>query len=56
MCIEMRFDGENKGTDLIDRCGIASETTLVTSSFLESDVISFASEGNIKIVPKVLIG
>lgn len=53
---DYHLDAENTGIQLIDELGIASESTLVTSAYLDQDIVSRVKQSRVQLLPKVMIG
>ncbi len=52
---DFHLDGENTGLALIDELGIAKESTLVTSAYLDESILTEATRFNVQVLPKVLV-
>jgi signal transduction histidine kinase len=52
---DFHLDGSNTGLGLIDELGIAKESTLVTSAYLDEQILSEAERLKVQVLPKVLV-
>lgn len=52
---DFHLDGENTGLAIIDELGIAKESTLVTSGYLNETIIAEAKRLNVQIMPKIFV-
>lgn len=52
---DYHLENDNTGLQLIDKFGIANESILATSAYLDSKVIGIAKNLNVKMIPKVLV-
>ena len=52
---DYHLDGDNTGLALIDDLGIAKESILVTSGYLDDDISHQARRLDVQVMPKVLV-
>lgn len=52
---DYHLDGDNTGLALIDELGIARESTLVTSGYLDESILRQAAQLDVKVMPKVMV-
>lgn len=52
---DYHLDGANTGLALIDELGLANESLLVTSAYLDSPVVDWADRLGVRVLPKVFV-
>lgn len=52
---DYHLDGDNTGLAIINNLGISKESILVTSAYMDEDVLSNAIRLNVRVMPKILV-